>query len=57
MRSITQAAVIKFIEEDIIHRFSLPKLNTTNQRSVFASSRGIKIINSTPYYAQANGQV
>ena len=64
MRSVTQAMVIKFIEEQIIHRFCLPELITTDQRSVFvgnetlafANSRGIKILNSTPYYAQANGQ-
>ena len=27
-----------------------------NETQAFADSRGIKILNSTPYYAQANGQ-
>ena len=64
MRSVTQAVVIKFIEEQIIHRFGLPESITADQGSIFvgnetlsfAESRGIKILNSTPYYAQANGQ-
>ena len=62
-RSFTEATVIKFIEEQIIHRFGLPKLITADQGSIFvggetlsfAESRGFKILNSTPYYAQANG--
>ena len=65
LRSVSQAIVIKFIEEQIIHRFGLPESITADQSSVFignetlsfAESRGIKILNSTPYYAQANGQV
>ena len=64
LRSVTQAIVIKFIEEQIIHRFGLPESITEDQGSVFigsetlsfAESRGIKILNLTPYYAQANGQ-
>ena len=27
-----------------------------NETLAFADNRGIKILNSTPYYAQANGQ-
>ena len=64
IRSVTQATVIKFIKEQIIHRFGLPESITADQGLVFVGnetlafteSRGIKILNSTPYCAQANGQ-
>ena len=56
--------VIKFIEEMIVHRFGLPQSITVDNGMAFNGSRvlafaqeyGIKILNSTPYYAQANGQ-
>ena len=48
----------------MIHWFGLPELITAypgsvfvgNETLAFAKSRGIKILNSTPYYAQVNGQ-
>ncbi|KAL1308631.1 hypothetical protein AAHE18_17G120800 [Arachis hypogaea] len=43
-----QTEIIDFIEENIIHRFEIPQTLT---------SRNINIVTSTPYYAQANGQV
>ena len=57
-KSITQKTVIKFIEENIIHRFGLPESITADQGTVFtrstivefARSRGIKMVYSTSYY-------
>jgi len=48
-----------------LHRFGIPKTITTDQGSVFTSQKivrfanqtGFKLLTSTPYYAQANGQV
>ena len=50
MGSVTQAVIMKFIEEQIIHRFGLPESITVDHGSVFvgnetlafAESRGIK---------------
>ena len=60
---MTHREVIEFITEHIIHRFSIPQTLTTDQGSSFiskevrdfAESYKIKILNSSPYYAQANG--
>jgi len=56
--------VIGFIREHIIYRFVVPQSITTDQGKMFtskefedfATSTGFKLINSSPYYAQANGQ-
>jgi hypothetical protein len=56
--------VIEFVKEHIIYRFGIPQSITTDQGSMFisrefedyASSTGFKLVNSSPYYAQANGQ-
>ena len=56
--------VIEFITEHIIHRFGISQTLTTDQGSsfiskevrVFAESYKIKLLNSSPYYAHANGQ-
>ena len=61
---MTHREVIEFITEHIIHRFGIPQTLTTDQGSSFiskevrdfAESYKIKILNSSPYYAQANGQ-
>ena len=58
------ANVIEFIREHIIYRFGVPQSVTTDQGKMFtskefedfATSTGFKLINSSPYYAQANGQ-
>ncbi|KAL1372790.1 hypothetical protein AAHE18_01G229400 [Arachis hypogaea] len=55
----------KFILEHIIHRFGISQTLSTDQGTMFtgqriknfAASRSINMITSTPYYAQANGQV
>ena len=64
LKNMTQREVIEFITEHIIHRFGIPQTLTTDQGSSFiskevrefAESYKIKILNSSPYYAQANGQ-
>ena len=65
MKDVDQSDVINFIEEHIVHRFGIPQSLTTDRGTVFtgkkmvryAESRNIKLLASTPYYAQANGQV
>ena len=57
--------MIEFVKEHIVYRFGTPQTITTDQGSMFISeefgeftaSMGIKLLNSSPYYAQANGQV
>jgi transposase InsO family protein len=47
----------------IVYRFDIPQTLTTDQGAAFmshqfkdfASSLSIKVLNSSPYYAQANG--
>ena len=64
LKNITHKKVIEFITEHIIHRFGIPQTLTTGQGSsfiskevrAFAESYKIKLLNSSPYYAQANGQ-
>ena len=64
LKKMTHTEVIKFITEHIIHRFGIPQTLTTDQGSSFmshqvrefAESYNIKLRNSSPYYAQANGQ-
>jgi len=64
MRSVTSQDVISFVKEHVIHRFGIPQTITTDGGSVFISQEfkkicddmGIKLIRSSPYYAQANGQ-
>ena len=56
--------VLKFIKEQIIHRFGIPHSITIDQgtmftgekRNYFSADYGIQLIISTPFYAQANGQ-
>ena len=56
--------VIELIREHIIYILEVPQSITTDQRKIFtskefeefATSIGFKLINSSPYYAQANGQ-
>ena len=64
LKNMTHREVIEFITEHIIHRFGIPQTLTTDQGSsfvskevrAFAESYKIKLLNSSPYYAQANGQ-
>ena len=63
--NMDQEDVIEFIRKHIIYRFGIPETITTDQGSVFtgrkmqefAKEMGFKLLTSTPYYAQANGQV
>ena len=62
---VDQETVISFIQDHILCRFGVPETITTDQGSVFtgrkvvefAAQMGFKVLTSTPYYAQANGQV
>jgi hypothetical protein len=62
MKSVTSKDVVNFIKEHVIHKFGIPQTITTDGGSVFISEEfrkfaadvGIKLIISSPYYAQAN---
>jgi len=64
LKNMTHREAIEFITEHIIYRFGIPQTLTTDQDSSFISkevrafieSYKIKLLNSSPYYAQANGQ-
>jgi hypothetical protein len=64
MKSVTLKDVVNFIKEHVIHRFGIPQTIMTDGGSVFISEEfrkfttdvGIKLIRSSPFYAQANGQ-
>jgi transposase InsO family protein len=64
MKTVTSNDVINFIKERVIHRFGIPQTITTDGGSIFISEEfrkfttdvGIKLIRSSPYYAQANEQ-
>jgi hypothetical protein len=64
LRNMTHREVISFVQEHIIYRFGVPQTLTTDQGPSFMShqlreftkSMKIKLLNSSPYYAQANGQ-
>ena len=61
---MTSKEMIDFVKEHIIYRFGIPQTIMTDQGSMFiseefekfATSMGIKLLNSSPYYAQANSQ-
>jgi hypothetical protein len=63
LRNMTRREVISFVQEHIIYWFGLPQTLTTDQGASFmphqfrefAESMEIKLMNSSPYYAQANG--
>jgi transposase InsO family protein len=65
LKNTTHNDVIEFITEHIIHRFVIPQTLMTDQGTSFVSgqvrefieSYKIKLLNSSSYYAQANGQV
>jgi transposase InsO family protein len=64
LKIASSANMIEFIKEHIIYRFGIPQSITTDQGKMFtsqefedfAASTGFKLLNSSPYYAQANGQ-
>lgn len=61
-QGFTSANMIDFVKEHIVYRFGIPQTITTDQGTIFTSgkfdefavSMGIKVLNSSPYYAQAN---
>jgi hypothetical protein len=64
LKKVTSANMVDFVKEHIVYRFGIPQTITTDQGTMFTSgefdefaiSMGIKVLNSSPYYAQANGQ-
>jgi len=65
LREVTQNVVINFFQNHILRRFWIPKTITTDQGSIFTGQKMVrfanqscfKLLTSTPYYAQENGQV
>ena len=64
LKTVTSKNMVDFVKEHIVYRFGIPQTITTDQGTMFtseefrdfATSMGIKLLNSSPYYAQANGQ-
>jgi hypothetical protein len=64
LKNMTHKEAIHVILEHIVHIFGIPQTLTTYQGSSFMShqvcefveSLKIKLLSSSPYYAQANGQ-
>jgi hypothetical protein len=63
LRNMTHWEVISFVQEHIVYWFGVPQTLTTDQGPSsmshqfreFAESMKIKLMNSSAYYAQANG--
>jgi hypothetical protein len=63
IKTVTSGNMIDFVNEHIVYWFGIPQTITTDQGSQFtsgefeeyANSLGNKLLNSSPYYAQANG--
>jgi hypothetical protein len=64
LRNMTHQEVMSFVQEHIIYQFGVPQTLTIDHGPSFMShkirefteSMKIKLLNSSPYYAQANGQ-
>ena len=64
MKTVTSQNMIDFVQEHIIYRFGVSQTITTDQGTMFiseefenfATTMGFKLLNSSPYYALANGQ-
>ena len=64
LKNVTSKEMIEFVKEHIIYRFGIPQTITTDQGTIFtfdefkecAIGMGIKLLNSSPYYAQSNDQ-
>ena len=63
LKTVTSKNMVDFVKEHIVYHFGIPQTITTDQGTMFtseefedfATSMGIKLLNSSPYYAQANG--
>ncbi len=59
LKKVDSGDAIQFVQEHIIYQFRIPHTITTDQVSIFVSdefvqfsdSMGIKLLNSSPYYA------
>jgi transposase InsO family protein len=64
LKTVTSQNMVDFVREHIVYRFSIPQTITIDQGAMFTSEEfkgftsdmGIKLYNSSPYYAQVNGQ-
>jgi hypothetical protein len=64
LKTVTSQNMIDFVQKHIIYRFGVPQTITINQGTMFTSEEfenfavnmGFKLLNSSPYYAQANEQ-
>jgi hypothetical protein len=64
LKKVTFENMVEFVKEHIIYRFGISQAITTDQGTQFTSSEfrdfaesmGIRLLNSSPYYDQANGQ-
>ncbi|CAL5401035.1 unnamed protein product [Camellia sinensis] len=64
LKIVNQSHAIDFIKKHMAHKFGLPQTITVNQGTVFngdevkefARIYSIQVLNSSTYYAQANGQ-
>jgi transposase InsO family protein len=64
IETVTSSNMIDFVKEHIVYRFDIPQIIIIDQGSQitsgefeeYANTLGIKLLNSSPYYAQANGQ-
>ena len=63
LKAVTSAAMVDFVRDHIVYRFGIPQTITTDQGTMFTSREfeefmadmRIKLLNSSSYYAQANG--
>jgi transposase InsO family protein len=64
LKNMIHKELIKFVEEHIIHQFGISQMLTIDQGATFMSHQfqefagalKIRLLNSSPYYAQANRQ-